>query len=251
MNFFKKLFGRRDDEVTTPIESIEQEKYTIMGVSLMDPTYNALLKRYESENGRPATEEEKQEIRLMASKLLQGAFTNESGNNEYVADDEYVDYRYQAHQVLGYFFCYHNNFQDLNSFYDLNNAIKDLDEIISRLDSEPICDMSIKLAIRYCRIQYMKGECTYCLSKEDEEKLLKRAWEYPNTEESIRHIIPVFKDYWDGVLQSYKRSSARVNRLNYLVNLLDGVLEKPYVQQYDSAKAEVANLRDYYIKQLE
>lgn len=251
MNFFKKLFGRRDDEVTTPIESIEQEKYTIMGVSLMDPTYNALLKRYESENGRPATEEEKQEIRLMASKLLQGAFTNESVNNEYVADDEYVDYRFQARQVLGYFFCYHNNFQNLNSFYDLDNAIKSLDETISRLDSEPVCDLSIKLAIKYCRFQYVKGNCTYCLTKTDEEIILTRAWKYPNIEESIRHIIPIFKDYWDGVLQSYKRPSARAYRLNYLVNLLNGVLEKPYIQQYDSAKAEVANLRDYYIKQLE
>ena len=251
MNFFKKLFGRRDDEVTTPIESIEQEKYTIMGVSLMDPTYNALLKRCEFENGRPATEEEKQELRRMASELLQGAFTKESGNNEFVADDGYVDYRYQARQVLDYFFCYHNYFQDLRSFYDLDNAIKVLDESIRRLDSEKVCDLSIKIAIRYCRLQYVKGNCTHYLTKADEEKLLKRVWEYPNTKEPIRHIIPGFKDYWDGVLQSYKRPSARVNRLNYLVNLLNGVLEKPYIQQYDSAKVEVANLRDYYIKQLE
>lgn len=220
-------------------------------MDLYEPTYIALVKRYEAENRRPATEEEKKELRRMASELLQDAFTDEPDKEDFVTDDEFVDYRYQAHQVLGFIFCYHNNFSGLNSFYDLDKAIKELDEIISRLDSEQFCDLSIKLAIKYCRIQYVKGDCSYYLSKEDEEKLLMRAWEYPNLEKPIRQIIPVFKEYWDGILQGYKRPSAKINRLNYLINLLNEVLEKPYLQQYNSAKTEVANLRDIYAKQLE
>ena len=210
-----------------------------------------MVKRYEAENRRPATEEEKKKLRRMASELLQDAFTDEPDKEDFVTDDEFVDYRYQAHQVLGFIFCYHNNFSGLNSFYDLDKAIKELDEIVSRLDSEQFCDHSIKLAIKYCRIQYVKGDCSYYLSKEDEEKLLMRAWEYPNLEKPIRQIIPVFKEYWDGILQGYKRPSAKINRLNYLINLLNEVLEKPYLQQYNSAKTEVANLRDIYAKQLE
>ena len=100
-------------------------------MDLYEPTYIALVKRYEAENRRPATEEEKKKLRRMATELLQDAFTDEPDKEDFVTDDEFVDYRYQAHQVLGFIFCYHNNFSGLNSFYDLDKAIKELDEKLS------------------------------------------------------------------------------------------------------------------------
>ena len=63
-------------------------------MDLYEPTYIALVKRYEAENRRPATEEEKKKLRRMASELLQDAFTDEPDKEDFVTDDEFVDYNY-------------------------------------------------------------------------------------------------------------------------------------------------------------
>lgn len=255
MNFLKKLFSPKKEkskDIAPPSNNQADRKYELLGVDLTGPTLNALIKRYEAENGKPASDAEKEELKTMASELLRNAFVSEPSNEEkFKYSEEELDYRYHAHLVLSFIRSYHYNFCNLNSFYDYDNAVKEHKEIIDRLNGEEITNLGIKLAIRFCHLQYAKGTCDHLLSVDEENRLINKDWGYPDAERCVKPIIPVFKEYWDDVLRSYKRPSAKIDRLKYLVELLDNVGTKPLIQENKNLQNELLSLKDYYAQQLE
>lgn len=255
MGFLKKIFSPKKEkskDIAPPSNNQADRNYEILGVDLTGSTLNALMKRYEAENGKPASDAEKEELKAMASELLRNAFVSEPSNEEkFEYSEEDLDYRYHAHLVLSFIRSYHYNFCNLSSFYDYDNAVKEHKEIIDRLNGEEITNLGIKLAIRFCHIQYAKGICDQRLSAEEENRLLNKDWDYPDAEKCITPIIPIFKKYWDDVLLSYKRPSAKTNRLNYLVELLDNLSAKSSVRENVNLRNEILLLRQYYAQQLE
>lgn len=67
----------------------------------------------------------------------------------------------------------------------------------------------------------------------------------------IEHnVFHLFEAYWANVLSSYKRKNAYINRLNYLVDYIEGLKKKEYISQFSDIISMLSNLQDSYQKKL-
>lgn len=134
------------------------------------------------------------------------------------------------------------------NFYDLDKALCDFQNTKARLlekDYNPTKE-EIEIAIRFCTISYAQGRCFHQLTSNEIYNV--RDWEtyYIYDSAIMDNTTTSFKAYWDSVLTNYKRPSAKINRINYLIEHLNEMNEKETLQQFSNFKEHIAKLISHY-----
>ncbi len=152
--------------------------------------------------------------------------------------------------ILRFMLVIHSFNERMNSFYDYQNRMKDYESAISFInaDHRPTIQ-DINLVIRLCRIKYSCGKCDYEVKEVDVSYIYNWYSYQIDHKKILEGIIPLFREYWDGVLLEYKGISAKKNRIEYLIDLLEDIREKDYIIS-NSLDDRISELIDYYEKSL-
>lgn len=149
--------------------------------------------------------------------------------------------------VLRYMVTY-NNLMESSNFYDLKKNMEDYNKAKDMMTKGGIQNPDIETAIRFCRMENLNGTCQHYLSIQEISQI--KQWQNIeiNEEELLDNTLTSYKFYWAEVLNSYKRPSARKNRLVYLVDDLNKVIELPLVQKHQCIIYKIQELQEYYSK---
>lgn len=216
----------------------------------MDFSKNALSKAlisiFKKDNGRQATVFERHEIESALDEIME---THEYTpiSDEEVEQDANAVRKNNANALL-HLISVAENIVSSENFYDLDKNIGDFLYVRSRMQEEQIRLTSdeIDAVIRLCRSYYVKGMCQHELSQNEIRNI--HNWETYSFNDLfiINNVTVSFKTYWDDVLAGYKRPSARLNRINYLINHLNEMKHKETIQQLPNFEEEINELIQYY-----
>ena len=67
-------------------------------------------------------------------------------------------------------------------------------------------------------------------------------------EQLLNNVLSSFASYWKDVLDSYVRPSARINRINYLIQELANIREMKELQPYPIILSRIDRLQQQYNK---
>lgn len=163
------------------------------------------------------------------------------------------DRRNRKHQiwvVLRYMVAY-NDLVESSDFYSFQNNLTEYENARKELGNSSPNDYSFRAAFRFCRIGYHSGSCDKELTDKDIRDVLNWHTNTIDKHKIVESVLNSYKDYWDDVLASYKRPSARIKRLQYLVENLEDVSKLPFVQEYPDILSRVKELQGLYRLQLE
>lgn len=130
---------------------------------------------------------------------------------------------------------------ELNSLYDYKSALKTYNKYRPCLDQCIYEEVGVSL--RYCRrCQYLEfDEEIDCPTPSSFIKAIDLDFE-----SILITTYNNFESYWDQVLVSYKRPSARQNRLAYLINRLDDELHDSETVKYPTVVDQISRLKSKY-----
>lgn len=148
------------------------------------------------------------------------------------------------------FMVTYNDLMNSKNFYDIRNGRKAHEEAKGRMRKEHVEENDIETAIRFCRMENFYGTCQYSLNNSEIEQLYKWQNIQISEKELLNNVLESYQSYWNEVLNSYKRPSARKNRLNYLIEDLDEVLSLPYIQEYPDITEKIKALQYSYSVEL-
>lgn len=158
--------------------------------------------------------------------------------------------KYKIWVVLRYIAAY-NALVESSDFYSYHNNLIEYNNAREELSKSSPNEYSFRVAFRFCRIGYYSGACDKELTDKDIRDVLN--W-YASTIDKykiVEHVLNSYKDYWDDVLASYKRPSARIKRLHYLVEYLEGVSNLSFIQEYPDILSRIKDLQGFYMLQLQ
>lgn len=140
-------------------------------------------------------------------------------------------------------------YRDLSSssnFHEYKNNIASHNHAVEELKISKPDKYHLEAAIRFCQIEYLCGRCDYELTQEDIDLL--ENWETKTIDNNriLNDILTTYKEYWDNVLDSYTRPSARIKRLQYLIQDLQEVMKMPFLQNTPNVLNNIKELQDYY-----
>lgn len=152
--------------------------------------------------------------------------------------------------VLRYMVAY-NDLVEFSDFYSFQNNLNEYENAKEDLRKLSPNDYSFRVAFRFCRIEYCSGACDKELSDKDIQDVLNWHTNTIDKHRIVESVLDSYKDYWDDVLASYKRSSARIKRLQYLVQNLEEVSKLSFVQEFPDILSRIKDLQNLYISQLQ
>jgi len=149
--------------------------------------------------------------------------------------------------VLRYVVAIHDVYNSEN-FYDLDKSINEYKIAYDRLDDKNYTPSKeeIAIAIRYCKIENKRGLCEHEIIDTEEQSIYNWRNTHIDANKILPQVIISFKTYWDGVLTSYKKPTARKNRINYLINHLAEMKTKENLKSILEFEKEADNLISYY-----
>lgn len=111
-------------------------------------------------------------------------------------------------------------------------------------------DYSFDAAVRFCRMEYYYGTCDHQLTDDDVKFISNWQSNIIDTHDTLKNVLSAYKEHWDGVLASYVRPSARIKRLQYLVENLEEMMALPDIQEYPDIIQGIKELQKRYQSQL-
>lgn len=157
--------------------------------------------------------------------------------------------RHKIWAVLRYMVTY-KDFLESKDFYSFKNNLSFFENAKKELNNSSPDDYTFRAAIRFCRIEFIYGRCNHSLTDNDVQTILNWQTVTIDTHAILERVLINYKEYWDDVLASYIRPSARIKRLQYLVEKLEDVSKQPYLQEYPDLIHGVKNLKEWYLTQL-
>ena len=140
------------------------------------------------------------------------------------------------------------NIQTSENFYELDKSITKFEAAKERLYEEEYTPSleDLSTAIRFCLHQQATHKCAHRLSKNEVEKIYDwRLFSY-NKYELLANTAKHFKLYWDEVLESYKKQSAKCKRNEYVINHLLEMKEKDTFLNIPNSKEIFDDLIEHY-----
>ena len=158
---------------------------------------------------------EEREERMKRRKLLYARNARRNSKN-------------QVWAILRYMVTY-RALLDSTNFYNYKKNWEDHKIAIVAMEKMHPDDYSFNVAFRFCQKEHYIGLCTHSLTNED--ILFVRNWKDNNIniDELLLKVFDSYKSYWNDVLHSYVRQSARTKRLQYLVDDLDKIMTMPEI----------------------
>lgn len=151
--------------------------------------------------------------------------------------------------ILRYMVTYRQLIQTSN-FYDFKKNIADHKYAQGELRKAHPDSYPFEAAIRFCRMEYYYGTCDHQITDNDVKLILNWQSNIIDTHETLKKVLSAYKEHWDGVLASYVRPSARIKRLQYLVENLEDLMNLPDIQEYPDILQDMRELQNQYQLQL-
>lgn len=157
---------------------------------------------------------------------------------------------YYIWAILRYMVCYDELVNSTN-FYDYRKALANYNESLDRLKEDPPAEVYFDIAFRFCQTEYYKRKCEHPITQE--ETLIVRNWRDKTIDPNIplNKVIGSYQVYWDEVLASYKRPSARKDRLQYLIEKLEEFKMWPELKSAPGLTDKINDLQQHYSGLLE
>ena len=132
---------------------------------------------------------------------------------------------------------------------DSRDNLRSFNESIIALANANITKRDYEIALRFCDFKFRRGKCDRSITQAEKDFLLSGKNIEVNCLEILKAVIVSFRNYWEDVLISYKKASARKNRLNYLVDKLGEVKDWPEICNDIDAVKEISDLQAFYSEQ--
>ena len=147
--------------------------------------------------------------------------------------------------VLRFILAY-NDLLAASDFISFNKNIANYENAKADLKQYSPDNNSFQVAFRFCRREFYYGECDSELTDANMQDLMN--WETTTIDihKILNDIIVSYEDYWENVIVSYKRQSARTKRYQYLVDNLDEVLKSSYIREFPDIMQKVEDLQNEY-----
>lgn len=206
----------------------------------------SLVSFYEKENGSQVSASERCEIESMVDEIIE-SHEDTLISDEKVEQEVNIIRIHYAQELLHLIFVAEDVMFSEN-FYDLDKRIGDFLQARSEMLKKQIHLTSdeIDIVIRLCRFYHSKGICQHELSQPEIRNI--HNWETYSFNDIfiINNVAASFKAYWDDVLAGYKRPSARLNKINYVINHLNKMKGKVTIQQLPNCEEKINELILYY-----
>lgn len=178
---------------------------------------------------------------------IQVRFDNE--NNARRTKYKLKEQRQRRHTRIWTVLRFMATYDQLINSEDFHNFEKNKDsyeEAFGRMRKEHIGTTDIETAIRFCRLEHFYGICKHDLSSDEVNKIHQWRSVTIEEEELLGKILKSYQAYWDNVLNSYKRPSARKNRLQYLIDDIEDILRLSFMQKYPTLIIKAKELQNHY-----
>lgn len=139
---------------------------------------------------------------------------------------------------------------DSSDFFSFKKNLTDYNYAKGELRKLHPDNYSFDAAIRFCRMENYYGTCDYLLTDDDVNFILNWKSNSIDVHDTLKKVLASYKSYWDGVLSSYVRPSARIKRLQYLIEDLENIMNLPYIQEHLDVLQGVKELQSQYQSQL-
>lgn len=127
-----------------------------------------------------------------------------------------------------------------NNFYDLDKAYLDHQNALARFAAPDYCpsENEFLCAFRFCDIQNNRGKCEHRLLEDEKQSISdwdNLTLDFSNILEAVSNRFII---YWDEALDTYKKKSAYLNRLDYIISHLNEVKYRnglsmiPHIEEY-------------------
>lgn len=137
-----------------------------------------------------------------------------------------------------------------SDFYSFKKNLTDYNYAKGDLRKLHPDNYSFDAAIRFCRMENYYGTCDYLLTDDDVNFILNWKSNSIDVHDTLKKVLASYKRYWDGVLSSYVRPSARIKRLQHLIEELENIMNLPYIQEHLDVLQGVKELQSQYQSQL-
>lgn len=215
-------------------------------IDILGYARKALVSIFEREIGRQATASERHEIEGLLDEIMESHEYTPISDEE-VEQDANAVRKHNARALL-HLIGVAEKIASSENFYDLDKNIGDFIYVKTKMQEEQIhlTNDEIDTVIRLCRSYYAKGMCQHELSQAEIRNIHNWETYYFNDLYIINDIAASFKTYWDDVLTGYKKTSARLNRINYLINHLNEMKGKGTIQLLPNYEEKINELIQYY-----
>lgn len=143
----------------------------------------------------------------------------------------------------------YNDLYCSQNFYEYRDNLRSFNESIIALANANTTKRDYEIALRFCDFKFRRGKCGRSITQAEKDFLLSGKNIEVNCSEILKAVIASFRNYWEEVLISYKKASARKNRLNYLVDKLGEVKDWPEICNDIDAVKEISDLQAFYSEQ--
>ena len=147
--------------------------------------------------------------------------------------------------ILRYLVTYDSlsNSQDFYEFRENHSAYQ---QALEALRGEKPSRLEFDTAFRFCSLKFRKGECERNISSEEKQIALNWESNSINLPIILENVLESYKAYWGDMLTSYKKPSARINRLNYLVEKLEEFKTWPEIATVPDLVYKIEQLQVYF-----
>lgn len=137
-----------------------------------------------------------------------------------------------------------------DDFYSFKNMTIRFNQAMGLMKKEHIQRSEIDVAIRFCRMEHHNGICQYNMCPSEIDRLHQWNNIIIDNHTILKETLCSYKQYWDSVLYSYIKLSAKKNRLKYLINDLDKIMTLPELQAYPDIINDLNSFQKDYSSQL-
>ena len=220
----------------------------------------SLLSIFEKENGRKASYREIAELYDVIDNEI-SAPNREEGSNYYNEEME-KSYKYtpyykrnlNRHTIIWLFLIFLKAYRDLcngaQDFYEYKKFNEEFIRAKGKLRKLNPSDDDVFIAIRYSQREYYYGLCDTQITT-DKIILIKNWRELAiNHEDVFSKTLDHYIEYWDDVLNSYVQKPAKVKRIHYLINDIEGLKGYEIFAQSDNILQQLNTTQEYYRQML-
>lgn len=164
------------------------------------------------------------------------------------------DYRLKRHsriRIVLSFMTTYNHLMESSNFYELKSNKINYERAKGWMRKDHIETLDIETAIRYCQMEHFYGICQRKLLDSDIELLYKWKEIIVDEDNLYAKVIQSYEVYWNKVLNAYKRQSAKKNRLNYLIDDLDEIMQLPDIQNRPDVLKKIKQLQNNFATEVD
>lgn len=219
----------------------------------------SLVSIFEKEKGRKASYREIAELYDVVDNVIDEP-NGEDGSNhneETVKWSEYIPhYKHNRNRrtiiwhFLNFLKAYRNLCNGAQDFYDYKKLNEEFIRAKGELRKLHPLDDDVFITIRYCQREYYYGLCDTKITTD--KTILIQNWRELeiNHEEAFSKTLNRYTEYWDEVIDSYVQKPARIKRIHYLINDIEGLKEYEVFAQSDNILKQLNTTQERYRQML-